>query len=683
MEKAALVALYNATEGANWTRNENWLSDRPISTWQGVRVERNRVTGLHLGDGGLRGMLPPEIGNLTELTELWLGGANDLEGALPPEMARLLRLEVLDLGGTGVGGELSAWLGDFVRLWYLHLDANNFVGEIPSELGNLTKLRSFTLNGNSGLSGPLPESLASISGLGRFEYHATGLCAPFESRFQGWLQGISDLRGSGNICPSDSPISDVGGGQAIVRDIFGRVVNETGIVLVDWEGHIYNPVMKYTVELPVRSATLSGNDSRLHFDRPSETGANGPSKRLISEGSPHRAEFRMTIFPDRDSLDETHALTIRYLDSQNRVRTQIIDVHVIDQDIDRPSEFEIISDFRHDKTGFFDDPATREAVRQAADDLAYFIADMNLDEVRAGDEILYVNDPGDADNPPVWGEKGENIPNLDSYTGFLMNVYGYYEVEGGPGGGGGPSPYGKNQSSRGTELSITRSGSISINPKGNWGSDGWSTELDDNRWWAAWESGKADLYSIALHEIGHALVFNPGHDGFYGFKDARKVSDPAVTAYYGSNPRVDRTDHLYDSIDPTSQRGAFGADKSTDLSSGRELVTKLDLLVAEATGYVLRNMSPFRELSLPDDDLAEGNVGDEYAHTMEVVGGIPAYHWTVESGELPDGLYLNSFTGAISGNPTEAGDFEFQVRVRDQTEGHLGVTRALTLVVGD
>ena len=640
-----------------------------------------RVTELHLGGNGLRGEFPAEIGRLTHLKEMWFGDGNHLTGEFPPEMSRLTLLEVIDLGYSEVRGAIPAWLGDLRSLRSLYLDGNRFEGEIPAELGNLLHLELLTLNGNQGLLGALPETLTNLKNLRWLPFNDTGLCAPVTASFQAWLLSITDRQGPD--CPSVSTTVSDDGGDVIVRDIFGRVVNETGIVLVDWEGHIYNPVMKYTVEFPVRSATLSGNDSRLHFDLPSSVSANGPSKRLISEGSPHRAEFRMTIFPDRDSLDETHALTIRYLDSQNRVRTQIIDVHVIDQDIDRPSEFEIISDFRHDKTGFFDDPATREAVRQAADDLAYFIADMNLDEVRAGDEILYVNDPGDADNPPVWGEKGENIPNLDSYTGFLMNVYGYYEVEGGPGGGGGPSPYGKNQSSRGTELSITRSGSISINPKGNWGSDGWSTELDDNRWWAAWESGKADLYSIALHEIGHALVFNPGHDGFYGFKDARKVSDPAVTAYYGSNPRVDRTDHLYDSIDPTSQRGAFGADKSTDLSSGRELVTKLDLLVAEATGYVLRNMSPFRELSLLDDELAEGRAGDEYAHVMNVVGGIPAYFWTIESGELPEGLSLNSFTGTISGTPTEAGTFEFQVRVRDQTEGHVGVTRALTLIVGD
>ena len=33
-DRAALVALYNATGGANWTDNTNWLSDEPLSEWQ-------------------------------------------------------------------------------------------------------------------------------------------------------------------------------------------------------------------------------------------------------------------------------------------------------------------------------------------------------------------------------------------------------------------------------------------------------------------------------------------------------------------------------------------------------------------------------------------------------------------------------------------------------------------------
>ena len=45
-DRAALVALYEATDGENWTNNTNWLSDRPIGEWYGVsghvRFERAR-----------------------------------------------------------------------------------------------------------------------------------------------------------------------------------------------------------------------------------------------------------------------------------------------------------------------------------------------------------------------------------------------------------------------------------------------------------------------------------------------------------------------------------------------------------------------------------------------------------------------------------------------------------------
>ena len=35
-DRAALVALYHATGGDNWRRNDNWLSDAPLTNWTGV-----------------------------------------------------------------------------------------------------------------------------------------------------------------------------------------------------------------------------------------------------------------------------------------------------------------------------------------------------------------------------------------------------------------------------------------------------------------------------------------------------------------------------------------------------------------------------------------------------------------------------------------------------------------------
>ena len=41
--REALVALYNSTGGANWERNDNWLSDEPLDTWYGVRTGNRRA----------------------------------------------------------------------------------------------------------------------------------------------------------------------------------------------------------------------------------------------------------------------------------------------------------------------------------------------------------------------------------------------------------------------------------------------------------------------------------------------------------------------------------------------------------------------------------------------------------------------------------------------------------------
>ena len=55
-DRSALVALYNATDGANWVNNTNWLSSEPIGEWFGVTTnEDGRVTRLNLWGWSSRG----------------------------------------------------------------------------------------------------------------------------------------------------------------------------------------------------------------------------------------------------------------------------------------------------------------------------------------------------------------------------------------------------------------------------------------------------------------------------------------------------------------------------------------------------------------------------------------------------------------------------------------------------
>ena len=84
-DRAALVALYDATGGPNWVDSTNWLSDLPVADWFGVAADADdgRVIGLGLPDNQLSGQIPPEIGSLDKLVSLSLTG-NQLSGEIPP-----------------------------------------------------------------------------------------------------------------------------------------------------------------------------------------------------------------------------------------------------------------------------------------------------------------------------------------------------------------------------------------------------------------------------------------------------------------------------------------------------------------------------------------------------------------------------------------------------------------------
>jgi hypothetical protein len=56
-----------------------------------------------------------------------------------------------------------------------------------------------------------------------------------------------------------------------------------------------------------------------------------------------------------------------------------------------------------------------------------------------------------------------------------------------------------------------------------------------------------------------------------------------------------------------------------------------------------------------------------YSQTLAATGGTPPYSWRVSTGNLPDGLTLNSSTGVISGTPAKSGSVAFTLEVSDST----------------
>ena len=179
-DRAALEVLYNATGGANWTNNTNWLSTtEPVGNWHGVTVTNERVTGLLLSNNELSGTIPTQLGNLSNLRTLQLSN-NQLTGTIPTELGNLANLTRLDLYRNQLTGSIPTQLGNLANLTSLNLGINQLTGSIPTQLGNLANLTSLNLEGNQ-LTGSIPTQLGNLSNLEILKFARNRLTGPIPS----------------------------------------------------------------------------------------------------------------------------------------------------------------------------------------------------------------------------------------------------------------------------------------------------------------------------------------------------------------------------------------------------------------------------------------------------------------------------------------------------------------------
>ncbi|MCP4178288.1 MAG: hypothetical protein GY756_11020, partial [bacterium] len=186
-DSLALVALYNSTDGPNWTNNTNWLIGE-VEDWWGIildvggRCEEvclpgnnlfgtipseigdlNNLIILNFASNNLSGNIPIEVWNLTNLTKLILR-YNSFEGNVPSEIGNLFNLINLELLDNNLTGIIPTETWSLTNLTRLDLGNNNFEGTIPPEIGNLTNLTSLNLSRNN-LSGYIPIEIGDLSNL--------------------------------------------------------------------------------------------------------------------------------------------------------------------------------------------------------------------------------------------------------------------------------------------------------------------------------------------------------------------------------------------------------------------------------------------------------------------------------------------------------------------------------------
>ena len=188
-DRAALVTLYNTTDGPNWTNRTNWLSDEPLEHWYGVTTDDDgRVTQLLLRENNLNSPIPAAVGNLTGLVRLDFQG-NQLSGSIPGSLGNLSNLEQLRLYDNQLSGSVPTWLGNLSNLQWLNLRTNGFTGGIPAELGRLSNLTYLNLGAND-LTGTIPAELSSLHGLERLDLGYNELMGTIPT----WIGGLGELQ---------------------------------------------------------------------------------------------------------------------------------------------------------------------------------------------------------------------------------------------------------------------------------------------------------------------------------------------------------------------------------------------------------------------------------------------------------------------------------------------------------
>ena len=284
-EREALIALYNATGGSNWTDNTNWCSDEPLEKWVGIDFWDGHVKNIYLPNSNMVGQLPEELGNLTGL-------------------------EYINFIGNQLTGEIPISVGNLTNLEYLYLSDNNLTGNLPVTLANLNNLQYVDLCGNR-LSGVIPDEILNCDwwkrlGYGNIIYQQPG----YELTFP--LYESSDYSMDGTVFTLQN--HSVGNGLKVV--IMGEAYSDRMIDDGTYRKHVEQAMEAFFSEEPYASFRDYFDVYGLYVVSPNEVlGMN--------------TAFGTSVEFDRGTFVTNSEPVIRYVSNMKETNNQSADVTTI------------------------------------------------------------------------------------------------------------------------------------------------------------------------------------------------------------------------------------------------------------------------------------------------------------------------------------------------------------------
>ena len=190
-ERSALISIYNATSGDNWSQTWDFTKDPKF--WYGIKIKGGNVTEINLRGNALKGNFP-SISGFPKLQKLDLS-SNQLIGDVSPTISSISTLVRLDISNNRLTGDPSNIILPLFNLKEISVGNNNFVfNDINNLLQSFSGLEVLDLS-HIGLTA-VPQKVSTLANLQSLNLSNNTISAGFSNLAS--LDFLSELNLSGN-----------------------------------------------------------------------------------------------------------------------------------------------------------------------------------------------------------------------------------------------------------------------------------------------------------------------------------------------------------------------------------------------------------------------------------------------------------------------------------------------------